>query len=283
MTTWSISVDACEGARCYLSRNWFLGQWLKKAGRLGKGKPDIAYLQAGRRVPDLGQRISVVQTVTHVSEELARKFEQAEIELTSTQRSCSAADVVVSSSRVQTDALIAVGVDAKKIVEVRPASGMPNAGLKKVAPRSGKLLCGVVGQPIPRKRTSVARHAAWDFGADIKHAHSVPYPEIADWIRNIDLLLFPSLGDSWGLAVSEAISCGVPAVVTEASGASEQVRETGAGIVTGTAEGAFRAGVSAVLGDRVLLMKLTRAARKAPVRTLEEWAADLVAAVEGRL
>lgn len=283
MTTWEISVDACKGGRCYLSRNWFLGQWLKSTGRLKKGNPDILYLQAGRRVPDLGQGLSVVQTVTHVSEELALEFEQSAIELKATLFSCDLADVVVSSSRVQTEALVAVGVDRKKIVEVRPASGMPDAGLKQEAPRCGKLLCGIIGQPIPRKRTSVARHIAWEFGADVDHAHSISYAEMADWIRNIDLLLFPSRGDSWGMAVSEAISCGVPVIVTDMCGAAEQVTETGAGIVTGESEIEFREGVRSVLENRDLLRDLTKAARNAPVRTLDEWVADLVSTVEARL
>jgi glycosyltransferase involved in cell wall biosynthesis len=39
---------------------------------------------------------------------------------------------------------------------------------------------------------------------------NVPYAELPKWYGQADVLLFPSLGDEWGLVVNEALAAGVP-------------------------------------------------------------------------
>lgn len=44
---------------------------------------------------------------------------------------------------------------------------------------------------------------------------------VADYLRNADVFVFPSYLDSWGMAVIEAMACGLPVIVSEEVGASE--------------------------------------------------------------
>jgi glycosyltransferase involved in cell wall biosynthesis len=44
---------------------------------------------------------------------------------------------------------------------------------------------------------------------------------VANYLRNADVFVFPSYLDSWGMAVIEAMACGLPVIVSEEVGASE--------------------------------------------------------------
>ena len=44
---------------------------------------------------------------------------------------------------------------------------------------------------------------------------------VANYLRNADVFVFPSYLDSWGMAVVEAMACGLPVIVSEEVGASE--------------------------------------------------------------
>jgi glycosyltransferase involved in cell wall biosynthesis len=44
---------------------------------------------------------------------------------------------------------------------------------------------------------------------------------VANYLRNVDVFVFPSYLDSWGMAVVEAMACGLPVIVSEEVGASE--------------------------------------------------------------
>lgn len=48
---------------------------------------------------------------------------------------------------------------------------------------------------------------------------SVPKHAVDQWFKAADLFVFPSLSDSWGLAVTEAMACGLPVVCTANTGA----------------------------------------------------------------
>jgi glycosyltransferase involved in cell wall biosynthesis len=54
------------------------------------------------------------------------------------------------------------------------------------------------------------------FFGGIKDQYSV-----ADYLRQADVFVFPSYLDSWGMAVVEAMACGLPVIVSEEVGASE--------------------------------------------------------------
>lgn len=278
---WLTRLDEKVGGRCYLSRNAYLRRWLEATGRSkGNVAPDILYLQIGSigGVPDIGQRVTVVQSVTFVSEEMAERSEQCNRELAVTKKWCAQADLVVANSKMHAGGLIRIGVPVDRVTVVRPASGMP-APFALKREEHDQPVVGHAGQSIWWKRQDLARDAAVVVGAKFVCTNSTPHSRMPDWYRLLDLLLLPSVGDSWGLAVSEAISCGVPAVVTEGAGVAEEVRETGAGIVSPNDPMEFKKAVARALNPETL-KAIKEKAIVAPTRTMSAWALDLAAAVE---
>jgi glycosyltransferase involved in cell wall biosynthesis len=66
-----------------------------------------------------------------------------------------------------------------------------------------------------RSFRSKTNHPNIFFGG-IKDQYSV-----ANYLRKADVFVFPSYLDSWGMAVVEAMACGLPVIVSEEVGASE--------------------------------------------------------------
>jgi glycosyltransferase involved in cell wall biosynthesis len=103
---------------------------------------------------------------------------------------------------------------------------------------------------VDRVRAAVAGHGLED---RIRLTGPVTGPRLEAAWRAADLLLLPSRAETWGLAVTEALARGVPAVVArgtgaeEALGADETAGGTGAGAGTGTG-----AGTGAGLGGAVV-------------------------------
>lgn len=54
--------------------------------------------------------------------------------------------------------------------------------------------------------------------------HDIGDITLADWYNNMDFLVNCSMGESWGLTITEAMSCGTPAIVTNFSSMPEQVK-----------------------------------------------------------
>ena len=50
---------------------------------------------------------------------------------------------------------------------------------------------------------------------------------MAELDRAADLLVFPSLGDPWGLVVNEAFACGLPVVCSRLAGCADDLLEPG--------------------------------------------------------
>jgi glycosyltransferase involved in cell wall biosynthesis len=57
------------------------------------------------------------------------------------------------------------------------------------------------------------------YSGRIRVTGSVPKQEVHNWFAASDLFVFPTLSDSWGLAVTEAMATGLPVVTTSACGA----------------------------------------------------------------
>lgn len=55
--------------------------------------------------------------------------------------------------------------------------------------------------------------------------------EKARCYESADVLVLPTLRDTWGLVVNEAISFGLPVIVTEAAGSKQLVRDAGVGLI----------------------------------------------------
>jgi glycosyltransferase involved in cell wall biosynthesis len=47
----------------------------------------------------------------------------------------------------------------------------------------------------------------------------VPYDQLPEWYRRAGILVFPTLGDEWGLVVNEAMAAGIPVLGSNLSGA----------------------------------------------------------------
>lgn len=58
----------------------------------------------------------------------------------------------------------------------------------------------------------------------IKAIGAVPKIELSKYYSRGSVFVLPSLADSWGLVVSEAMGCGLPVIVTENTGSKEIVR-----------------------------------------------------------
>jgi glycosyltransferase involved in cell wall biosynthesis len=58
---------------------------------------------------------------------------------------------------------------------------------------------------------------------EIVHIPAVQPRELVEFYLTSDLLIFPSLGDVWGLAVNEAMACGLPVVCSTRAGCAEDL------------------------------------------------------------
>jgi glycosyltransferase involved in cell wall biosynthesis len=62
---------------------------------------------------------------------------------------------------------------------------------------------------------------------EIACAGAIPSSGMADFYAGADLLVFPSLGDPWGLVVNEALACGVPALCSRLAGCADDLIRPG--------------------------------------------------------
>ena len=60
---------------------------------------------------------------------------------------------------------------------------------------------------------------------------TLPHAQVLEVMQQTDVLVLPSLCDSFGLVVTEALACGLPVIVTPNTGASEIVRDGRDGFV----------------------------------------------------
>jgi glycosyltransferase involved in cell wall biosynthesis len=64
-------------------------------------------------------------------------------------------------------------------------------------------------------------------GLPVTWAGSVPYHELPRWYAQSDFLIFPTLGDEWGLVVNEAMAAGLPVIGSRYSQAVEELVRDG--------------------------------------------------------
>lgn len=60
---------------------------------------------------------------------------------------------------------------------------------------------------------------------NIHHIDHMPKSELPKYYNSASVFVLPSLADSWGLVVTEAMACGLPVIVTENTGSNEIVRD----------------------------------------------------------
>ena len=62
---------------------------------------------------------------------------------------------------------------------------------------------------------------------DLKLLGNIPYIDLKNLYNQVDLYLFPTLADEWGVVVNEALASGVPVIGSVYSQAVEEVIEDG--------------------------------------------------------
>lgn len=128
----------------------------------------------------------------------------------------------------------------------------------------------------PALRDYVARH-----GLDARVRFTGAVGKVEDWLRAADAFVFPTENEAFGLALVEAMACGLPAVTTAVGGIRDFVTDRVNAIVIapGDAAGLAR-GVRSLLCDPALAADLGQAARKSVVGRFGE---ESVAAAYARL
>jgi glycosyltransferase involved in cell wall biosynthesis len=138
--------------------------------------------------------------------------------------------------------------------------------LSSLAPRNFELT--VIGSgPLEKLLRAKAEHA---LSGRIRWMGRLPSSQVPSEMAEADCLVLPSRHDGWGAVVSEALILGTPAICSDACGAAEVVRLSGAG-------GVFPVGDAQALHD---LLSRTLAAGKVADdnRTrLADWAYGLTA------
>jgi starch synthase len=84
----------------------------------------------------------------------------------------------------------------------------------------------LVGDLDPEMRPVLERYRDW-----FEHRSAVPKMELARYYGESSVFVLPSLSDSFGLVVIEAMACGLPVIVSDATGASETVSDGVEGFV----------------------------------------------------
>ncbi len=116
----------------------------------------------------------------------------------------------------------------------------------------------------PERLAAEKRLKATSYSADVHFLGS--NDAIEELLPGADLLLFPSDGESFGLAALEAMACGVPVIGARAGGLPEVVTDgiEGRLLPVGDVEGMATAALE-ILGDAALHKQMSSAARKTAV------------------
>lgn len=275
MLKWCISVSQQpEDRRSFYGHNALLLEHFQAVGKLAsEGEADIAYVQFGMPLAR-GRLRTVYQAVTILS-----PFFEVPVrsrEMTVARRAFQAADMVIAHSDLHRRSFELVAGDLGKVRIVRPAPLIPLRSRADPPPALAKIV-GFAGRMDPFKRNGAAKRAAAVTGAQFSWARDLLFKDMAPWYDRIGVLAMPSLAESWGLVVSEALARGVPAVCTAAAGAAEEILETGAGLVVDSvSQDDFADAVRRVLSDRSFADRAWASRPREPIA----WLHDLISTVE---
>ena len=85
----------------------------------------------------------------------------------------------------------------------------------------------LVGPVLPEVKAVLARYN----GPKVRVIGPVPSGEIARYYQQVDVLVFPSINDAFGLAILEGMACGLPVVATDHSCAPDVIEDRVDGFV----------------------------------------------------
>ncbi len=95
----------------------------------------------------------------------------------------------------------------------------------------------------------------------VRFIGAVSYPQVLQWMAQSDLLLHPSLEESFGAAIAEAMAVGLPVVAGQASGAVPWVVGAHGRLVDVNVSAAMAAAILELLADPALRETLGQAGR----------------------
>jgi UDP-glucose:(heptosyl)LPS alpha-1,3-glucosyltransferase len=132
----------------------------------------------------------------------------------------------------------------------------------------------VVSHSSPARWQALAR----DLGAGERLCWAGPQSDVARAYAAADVLLHPTIYDTFGLGVAEAMALGLPVVVSPQAGIAELVRDGENGLVVKDA-GEAGAALGRLAADRALRARLGDAARHTAARYTWDGAAEATLAV----
>jgi len=117
---------------------------------------------------------------------------------------------------------------------------------------------------------------------------SLPHGRVLELMQEADVLALPSLSDGFGLVVTEALSSGLPVIVTPNVGSSDLIRDGREGFIVPICRSDdIAARLTALHRDREMLLEMSRqaqatAARNSWAHYRAQWAGALQAVLDAR-
>jgi len=110
---------------------------------------------------------------------------------------------------------------------------------------------------------SLKNHAARKgLGTRVTFTGFVAGADKARLFRQADLFVLPSYDENFGIAVAEALSAGLPVVVSDDVALAQHIREAGAGLVVPRDAGDLARAIRALVGDPDLCRRMGEAGRR---------------------
>jgi glycosyltransferase involved in cell wall biosynthesis len=217
-----------------------------------------------------------------VPERVARRVEQE----------LSLADLVLVPSRFVANQLLERGLPWTRVAVIPYGVDLEAFSPDTNRPPNARVHCVYVGQISHRKGIPVLFRAARGLPdvqfvltgplvtpsllrglpSNARWMGPLPHAEVAALMRTADIFVLPSLEDSYGLVVSEAMASGLPVVVTDHVGASEAIQPGVNGLIVPAGDHTALAAALRRLADDSDLRSRMGAAGRSHMASSQSWA-----------